>query len=96
MPDIRSIRAPTVSYKILNECAAESVIAEVDMMLSDKPMVGIVLSLVAGILMLIILVGSIGRPIRSIEFLELGDLSWAPSVVMRLCFAIGWAVLILI
>jgi len=69
-------------------------------MLSDKPRLGIALSLVAGILMLIVLVGSILRaiyPILSIELLEYWYWSeWRLPVVLRLCFVVGWAVLILI
>ena len=66
-------------------------------MLNNKPTVGIVFSLVAGILMVIVLVGSIRQPIFSIEELEFWYWSgWTLPVVVRLCFVVGWATLILI
>ncbi|MDH5443857.1 MAG: hypothetical protein OEY99_08080 [Aigarchaeota archaeon] len=67
-------------------------------MLSDKPRLGIAFSLVAGILMLIVWVGALhSEPIQWIELMELGYVYWGRSVaIIRLCFVIGWAVLILI
>jgi len=66
-------------------------------MLSGKPRFGIVFSLLAGFIMLVVWVGTIiGGPIDMIELADGGLWFWKPSLVLRLGFVIGWAVLILI
>ena len=77
-------------------------------MLSDKPWVGIVFSLLAGILMLVVWIGApiwkkpvvlfppLNQPIRWIELVEYGRVNLELVVNIRLFFVIGWALLILV